>query len=129
MAKKQKTGSSRKPDKQRRKPTQQRYTAEKRWTKNKARKQEIHQRKAIEQQPKALERKELVQQCISKFSIKRGTYALKRLIGTLNTRRLKDFLSGEIVTKDWFTNREIPSKVHKLVSNSSIPKEYIEATA
>ena len=73
---------------------------------NKKRQQQTHVNHVAAQRIKTAETKELFNQVCEKYQLdSKGKYALKRLIGTVNSSRLTALLNKTIEKERWFIER------------------------
>ncbi len=110
------------------KHARERYHSEFRRHSNKNEKQAKH---AIRKEAGTIEKAErisLIDKCVQQYSlpIGRGTYILKRFIGTLNKKRLNALISGDLVHESWFQNRKASPILVKLLKPTRVPSEYLD---
>jgi hypothetical protein len=83
-----------------------RYSGENRLAKNKKAKKFRHELQVEVQKTKTEEITKLLIEVCDKYNLdSRGKYALKRLIGTINTSRLRSILDKTIKNEIWFKKR------------------------
>lgn len=90
-------------------------------SKNKARRQKKHQDRIALAQIKGIEREELLEKALTSLSLKKA--ALKRLIGTLNLRRVRAVVENKYLTAPWFVGRTERRQERKYVRKLS-PKGF-----
>ena len=89
-------------------------------SKNVARRQKKHQNIIALAQIKGIEREELLSKALASLGLKKA--GLKRLIGTLNTRRLRAVVENKYLNALWFLDRVLKKQEKKYVKRSS-PKK------
>jgi len=119
-------GKSKKHGNNKKSPACQRYLSEKRWIKNKKIKAAKHEEKLIVAQESSAINKQLISECIEKLKLEnRGTYLLKRLLGTTNNKRLLDLLNNNITNQKYFKERILTKNAERILTN--IPKDILKA--
>lgn len=106
-------------------PGFQRYNAEKRWIKNKEARAVRHEEHMRNLTILSNRRKELLEVCMEQYSA--SEYALKRIFGTLSTKRLTDIESGKFASQDWFQSRVLTPTLEKIASRTRIKRVDLEA--
>jgi len=102
------------------------YKVEGQQKKNKEIKAIRHEKNTNKAQSNKIKRLELFNQVCESFGLKvgRGSYLIKRLIGTPNTTRLNNLLDGSIIDQEWFKERRtnLTKSAKKMLRETSLSK-------
>lgn len=104
------------------------YKAESRWIDNAKRRQGRHEMLELSKSERKEQLHSLIAQAIEQYKMgDKGVYTMKRIIGTLNIRRVSLFLSGRIEFENWFKARRCPKHINELRAGTKIPEAIISA--